>query len=183
MLRHDVQQVRGGEGGGARGVGGERGRRDELSQFAGVLWFHTSPGGPHIITHSPPSPLLLSRGFTGAASTMGSDLERALMVASEGGKLPIVVDTSPCLSQIKSQVSEPALKFALYEPVEFIRWGGERGGRGQGRCRGRAKEGAGCRSRLSSPRCTSRRRSSRCVWGGGAGAGQRRGQGGSQTAG
>ena len=50
------------------------------------------------------------------------------MVASEGGKLPIVVDTSPCLSQIKSQVSEPALKFALYEPVEFIRWGG----RGEG---------------------------------------------------
>ena len=128
---------------------------------------------PHPLEH--PSPLLLSRGFTGAASTMGSDLERALMVASEGGKLPIVVDTSPCLSQIKSQVSEPALKFALYEPVEFIRWGGERGGRGQGRCRGRAKEGAGCRSRLSSPRCTSRRRSSRCVCGGG---GQGQGKGG-----
>jgi D-lactate dehydrogenase len=32
-----------------------------------------------------------------------------------------VCDTSPCLSQIKSQISEPALRFALYEPVEFIR--------------------------------------------------------------
>ena len=53
---------------------------------------------------------------------MGSDLEKALLEASEGGKLPIVMDTSPCLSQLKGQVSEPALKFALYEPVEFIRY-------------------------------------------------------------
>ena len=51
---------------------------------------------------------------------MGSDLEEALMVASEGGKLPIVVDTSPCLAQIKEQLSNPALRFALYEPTEFI---------------------------------------------------------------
>lgn len=43
------------------------------------------------------------------------------MIASENGKIPIVCDTSPCLSQIKSQISEPALRFALYEPVEFIR--------------------------------------------------------------
>jgi len=39
----------------------------------------------------------------------------------QGGKLPIVVDTSPCLSQIKAGISEPGLRFALYEPVEFIR--------------------------------------------------------------
>jgi hypothetical protein len=98
------------------------------------------------------------------------------MEASEGGKIPIVCDTSPCLSQIKvgpqkqrgsanrvgpcqgsglaqafigpaarrqrrvgaphppttplacrrrprpqAGISEPALRFALYEPVEFIR--------------------------------------------------------------
>ena len=70
--------------------------------------------------------LPLSRGFKDAASSMSSDLEAALMAASEGGKLPIVVDTSPCMGQLKGQVSEPALKFALYEPVEFIRsvdWG------------------------------------------------------------
>ena len=42
------------------------------------------------------------------------------MVASEGGKLPIVVDTSPCLAQIKEQLSNPALRFSLYEPAEFI---------------------------------------------------------------
>ena len=37
-----------------------------------------------------------------------------------GGKLPIVVDTSPCLAQIKEQLSNPALRFSLYEPAEFI---------------------------------------------------------------
>lgn len=62
-----------------------------------------------------------SRGLKSAANSMGTDLEKALLEASEGGKLPIVMDTSPCLSQLKGQVSEPALKFALYEPVEFIR--------------------------------------------------------------
>ncbi|GAX77289.1 hypothetical protein CEUSTIGMA_g4735.t1 [Chlamydomonas eustigma] len=62
-----------------------------------------------------------SRGFKDAAASKGAELEKELLEASEGGKLPIVVDTSPCLSQVKSQISEPQLRFALYEPVEFIR--------------------------------------------------------------
>lgn len=64
--------------------------------------------------------LFNSRGFKATASVKGRELEEALMIASEGGKLPIVVDTSPCLSQIKEQLSNPALRFALYEPAEFI---------------------------------------------------------------
>jgi len=62
-----------------------------------------------------------SRGFKDAAAKKGAELEDALMAASEGGKIPIVCDTSPCLSQIKASISQPALRFALYEPVEFIR--------------------------------------------------------------
>jgi D-lactate dehydrogenase len=62
-----------------------------------------------------------SRGLKDAAAAKGSQLEQALMEASEGGKLPIVCDTSPCLAQIKAGISEPGLRFALYEPVEFIR--------------------------------------------------------------
>ncbi|GBG00279.1 glycolate dehydrogenase, partial [Raphidocelis subcapitata] len=62
-----------------------------------------------------------SRGLKDAAAKKGAELEAALMEASEGGKIPIVCDTSPCLSQIKAGISEPALRFALYEPVEFIR--------------------------------------------------------------
>lgn len=61
-----------------------------------------------------------SRGFAPAAQTKMSELEEAMLEASDGGKLPIVVDTSPCLSQIKTSLSTPALRFALYEPVEFI---------------------------------------------------------------
>ena len=38
-----------------------------------------------------------TRGFKNAAATKGAEVEAALMAASEGGKLPIVVDTSPCL--------------------------------------------------------------------------------------
>lgn len=61
-----------------------------------------------------------SRGFAPAAAAKMADLEASLLKASEGGKLPIVVDTSPCLMQIKTSLSTPALRFALYEPVEFI---------------------------------------------------------------
>ena len=62
-----------------------------------------------------------SRGFKDAAAKKGSELEAALLKASENGKYPIVCDTSPCLAQIKSGLSDPALRFSLYEPVEFIR--------------------------------------------------------------
>lgn len=62
-----------------------------------------------------------SRGFKDAAAQKGAELEAALLKASEGGKYPIVCDTSPCLAQVKSGLSDPALRFSLYEPVEFIR--------------------------------------------------------------
>ena len=61
-----------------------------------------------------------TRGFATAASKKMSALEASLLEASEGGKLPIICDTSPCLAQIKTSLSTPALRFALYEPVEFI---------------------------------------------------------------
>eukprot|EP01026_Neomeris_dumetosa_P054152 TRINITY_DN485_c0_g1_i8.p1 TRINITY_DN485_c0_g1~~TRINITY_DN485_c0_g1_i8.p1 ORF type:complete len:1081 (-),score=181.75 TRINITY_DN485_c0_g1_i8:318-3560(-) len=64
--------------------------------------------------------LFNTRGFKKAAATKSAELEQALMKASDNGKIPIVVDTSPCLGQIKTSLSEPALRFALYEPVEFI---------------------------------------------------------------
>ena len=51
-----------------------------------------------------------SRGFKDAAAAKGAELEAALMKASEGGKWPIVCDTSPCLAQIKAGLSDPALR-------------------------------------------------------------------------
>lgn len=65
--------------------------------------------------------LFNSRGFKDAAAFKGSALEASLLKASEGGKIPIVMDTSPCLAQVKSSLAAPELRFALYEPVEFIR--------------------------------------------------------------
>lgn len=41
-----------------------------------------------------------SRGFKDAAASKGAALQKSLLSASEDGKLPIVVDTSPCLSQV-----------------------------------------------------------------------------------
>lgn len=64
--------------------------------------------------------LFNSRGFASAAAKKMSSLEESLLEASDGGKLPIICDTSPCLAQIKTSLSTPALRFALYEPVEFI---------------------------------------------------------------
>jgi D-lactate dehydrogenase len=64
--------------------------------------------------------LFNTRGFAPAAATKMAALEALLLKASNGGKVPIVVDTSPCLMQIKTSLSTPALRFALYEPIEFI---------------------------------------------------------------
>jgi D-lactate dehydrogenase len=57
-----------------------------------------------------------SKGFFETADQKSSELEKALFVASEGGKYPILCDTSPCLYRMKRVMH--SLK--LYEPVEFI---------------------------------------------------------------
>ena len=51
-----------------------------------------------------------SKGFKGATAAKGAALEAALLKASEGGKLPIVCDTSPCLAQIKGDLTDGSLK-------------------------------------------------------------------------
>ncbi|MDJ0874862.1 MAG: FAD-binding and (Fe-S)-binding domain-containing protein [Desulfobacterales bacterium] len=57
-----------------------------------------------------------SKGFTRTATEKAAELEEALIAASEGGNLPILCDTSPCLYHMKSTL-DPSLK--LYEPIEF----------------------------------------------------------------
>lgn len=61
-----------------------------------------------------------SRGLASAAASKLDELEASLLKASDGGKIPIVCDTSPCLSTLKAGAAAGTLKFALYEPVEFI---------------------------------------------------------------
>jgi len=58
-----------------------------------------------------------SKGLIKHANQKSSELEAALVQASEGGKYPVLCDTSPCLYRMR-RVMDKGLK--LYEPVEFI---------------------------------------------------------------
>ncbi|MBL4561831.1 MAG: FAD-binding oxidoreductase [Labilibaculum sp.] len=58
-----------------------------------------------------------SKGLIKHADQKSSELEAALVRASEGGKYPVLCDTSPCLYRMR-RVMDKGLK--LYEPVEFI---------------------------------------------------------------
>jgi len=66
-----------------------------------------------------------SRGFKGAASHMGQQLEQSLVKASDGGKIPIVMDTSPCLAQMKGALTDPALRSdccCITNGIVALRW-------------------------------------------------------------
>jgi D-lactate dehydrogenase len=58
-----------------------------------------------------------SKGFPRLADEKGRELERALLAATEGGRLPVVCDTSPCVQRMKATL-DPRL--ALFEPAEFV---------------------------------------------------------------
>jgi len=58
-----------------------------------------------------------SKGFLEAADAMSRELEAALLDRSDGGRIPVLCDTSPCLYRMKGAL-DPRLR--LYEPVEFI---------------------------------------------------------------
>lgn len=57
-----------------------------------------------------------SKGMPDLAEQKVRELEKALIIASEGGKIPVVCDQSPCLHRMKTNIK--AMK--LYEPAEFI---------------------------------------------------------------
>jgi D-lactate dehydrogenase len=58
-----------------------------------------------------------SKGFPAAAEAKARELEGALLEASEGGALPVLCDTSPCLQRMRATL-DPRLR--TLEPVEFI---------------------------------------------------------------
>jgi D-lactate dehydrogenase len=57
-----------------------------------------------------------SKGFTAQADAKAAELEAALLEATDGGRLPVLVDTSPCLYRMKKTM-DPRL--TLLDPVEF----------------------------------------------------------------
>ena len=58
-----------------------------------------------------------SKGFVAEGRRKASELEAALLAASENGKIPVYCDMSPCLFRMKETLSSG---LQLYEPVEFI---------------------------------------------------------------
>ncbi len=58
-----------------------------------------------------------SKGFVEAGKESSARLEEALFEASDGGKIPILCDMSPCLYTMKTNFGE---RLKLYEPAEFI---------------------------------------------------------------
>ncbi len=58
-----------------------------------------------------------SKGFNDLADLKSDELETALLKASDGGKIPVLCDTSPCTHRMKRVMTD---NLDLYEPVEFI---------------------------------------------------------------
>jgi len=58
-----------------------------------------------------------SKGFTEIADVKSTELEVALLAASENGNYPIFCDTSPCLYRMRKKMGA-TLK--LYEPAQFV---------------------------------------------------------------
>jgi D-lactate dehydrogenase len=57
-----------------------------------------------------------SKGFMAQADAKSAELEAALLDASDGGRLPVLVDTSPCLYRMKNVMDR---RLRLLDPVEF----------------------------------------------------------------
>ena len=57
-----------------------------------------------------------SKGMPDIADSKTRELEGALQVASQGGKIPVVCDQSPCLHRMRDHIKS----MKLYEPSEFI---------------------------------------------------------------
>jgi D-lactate dehydrogenase len=58
-----------------------------------------------------------SKGFSEQADIKSKELEAALMQASDGGRIPVLCDASPCLYRMRSVMNT---RLKLYEPSEFI---------------------------------------------------------------
>ncbi len=61
--------------------------------------------------------LFSSKGYVEAGQKASNALKAALVKASDGGKIPILCDMSPCLYTMKANFGD---ELPLYEPTEFI---------------------------------------------------------------
>jgi D-lactate dehydrogenase len=57
-----------------------------------------------------------SKGFIAQADAKARELQDALLAATDGGRLPVLVDTSPCLFRMKKVMDQ---RLSLLDPVQF----------------------------------------------------------------
>ena len=58
-----------------------------------------------------------SKGFKNQGKQKAAELEKALLLATENGTIPVFCDMSPCLFRMKETLDK---RLKLYEPVEFM---------------------------------------------------------------
>jgi len=58
-----------------------------------------------------------SKGFPRLADDKARELERALLAATEGGRFPVVCDTSPCTQRMKATIDP---RITIFDSVELI---------------------------------------------------------------
>ncbi|AZZ94177.1 FAD-binding protein [Hahella sp. KA22] len=63
-----------------------------------------------------------SKGFPDSAQHKAEELAQALLASSEGGRLPIFCDASPCTQKLKEAIeqTDAGKKLKIYDSVEFI---------------------------------------------------------------
>lgn len=61
-----------------------------------------------------------SKGFASESENQAANLIEQLLSASDNGKIPVVVDTSPCTQQILKRVRERDCKLELYDTTTFL---------------------------------------------------------------
>lgn len=62
-----------------------------------------------------------SKGFSDIAKMKSNQLEAALWEASEQGRWPVLMDTSPCVKRSIEQFSQDiSLKMSIFEPSQFV---------------------------------------------------------------
>jgi D-lactate dehydrogenase len=58
-----------------------------------------------------------SKGFMQQADRKSKELSDSLLAVSDGGKIPVLCDTSPCLYRMRATLDE---RLQLFEPIEFV---------------------------------------------------------------
>ncbi|CAM4171416.1 FAD-binding and (Fe-S)-binding domain-containing protein [Vibrio agarivorans] len=105
----------------SRNMGQQRDAQDQRS-LTEVTLSLLDKAGYRVIIPEPLSDLCCgmpydSKGMVDIAQTKSKQLERQLWQASERGKHPILMDTSPCSKRSKEHFTQP---LSIYEPVGFV---------------------------------------------------------------